>query len=103
MAVADKVQGNPPMAGSKPRSKKSFEKTAVFTGICRRVQVHGGKVELFGRVKTQEEKALATTIAGTVAGVASVSNQIIVRSTLPERRSDKAQKALEGVHGPTPF
>jgi hypothetical protein len=67
------------------------------------VEVRDGQATLYGKVKTEPEKALSTTIASMVPGVATVRNDVIVDDKLPERRSPDGIKAMEHAHGPTPF
>jgi hypothetical protein len=72
------------------------------------VQANGGHVTLMGEVATEHDRALATNITSTIAGVTAVTNRIIVNSdlSLDERsgRSDlddreRRNAVLEGQRG----
>lgn len=56
------------------------------------VEVSQGLVRLYGEVSTDEQKGLATDIAGTVQGVMAIINSIIVDA--PPSRDHNLQKAV---------
>jgi hypothetical protein len=66
------------------------------------VKVKDGKVQLFGVVRTPEEKGLATVVVESQPGVSRVDNRIIVDAHAPETskkqdlKEDSRPRVLEG-------
>jgi osmotically-inducible protein OsmY len=66
------------------------------------VKAEQGHVQLFGVVKTPEEKGLATRIVTSQRGISSVDDRIVVDPTAPETekkpdlKEDRRPRVLEG-------